>query len=225
MGDYPQDSFIFYRSFRDAIGDLSTKEQLETLLAICDYALYGIEPSLKGAPKAIFTLSKPNLDANLKRRKNGKKGGRPPKETNGSDDENHRFSEKEPNVDANGDVDVDANADAYEDGDADGGVRAPTPTKPVRKGYGKYGWVKLTDGEYSRLSNDLGQAEFERCIAYIDEAAQSTGNKNKWRDWNLVIRRCHRDGWGMNRGTTDTKNAVKTAADYDDGEAFLSCST
>lgn len=125
MGDYPQDSFIFYRSFRDAIDDLSTKEQLETLLAICDYALYGIEPSLKGAPKAIFTLSKPNLDANLKRRKNGKKGGRPPKETNGSDDENHRFSEKEPDVDA----------DADEDGDADGGVRAPTPTSyfPARR--------------------------------------------------------------------------------------------
>lgn len=47
MSDYPQDSFIFYRSFRDAIDDLNTKEQLETLLAICDYALYGIEPNLK----------------------------------------------------------------------------------------------------------------------------------------------------------------------------------
>ena len=77
-----------------------------------------------------------------------------------------------------------------------------TPAKPARKSYGQYGWVKLSDEEYSRLSNDLGQAELERCIAYIDESAQSTGNKNKWRDWNLVIRRCHRDRWGLGKGAS-----------------------
>ena len=59
--------------------------------------------------------------------------------------------------------------------------------------------MKLTDSDYSRLLNDLGQAEVERCIAYIDESAQATGNKNRWRDWNLVIRRCHRDGWGLSQ--------------------------
>lgn len=62
---------------------------------------------------------------------------------------------------------------------------------------GTYGWVKLSDEEYSRLLNELGQAELERCIQYLDESAQSNGNKNKWRDWNLVIRRCHRGGWGL----------------------------
>lgn len=77
----------------------------------------------------------------------------------------------------------------------------PTHTgKPKRKSYGQYGWVKLSDEEYNRLSNDLGEAEVKRCIAYIDEAAQLTGNKNKWRDWNLVLRRCHRDGWGLPTG-------------------------
>ena len=61
---------------------------------------------------------------------------------------------------------------------ADKPPRAPcsTPAKSTRKPYGQYGWVKLSDEEYSRLLNDLGQAEVERCIAYIDEAAQSTGN-------------------------------------------------
>lgn len=73
---------------------------------------------------------------------------------------------------------------------------APQP-QPVRKSYGSYGWVKLTDEEYHRLSNDFGEAEVKRCIAYVDESAQTTGNKNKWRDWNLVVRKCHREGWGM----------------------------
>lgn len=95
--------------------------------------------------------------------------------------------------------------------------------KSARKKYGQYGWVKLTDEEYNRLLNDLGQAEVERCIAYIDESAQSTGNKNKWRDWNLVVRRCHRDGWGLGKavGKSNSRDQVKTAADYESGDDFL----
>lgn len=62
---------------------------------------------------------------------------------------------------------------------------------------GEYGWVKLTDQQYSRLLEDLGEEELARCIRYIDESAQSSGNKNKWSDWNLVVRRCHREGWGL----------------------------
>lgn len=106
---------------------------------------------------------------------------------------------------------------------AEGMPTAPAPTKAVRKQYGQYGWVKLSNEEYCCLSSDLGQAELERCITYIDEAAQSSGNKNRWRDWNLVIRRCHRDGWGLKQGNTgsDTRNAVKTAADYESGDDFF----
>ena len=62
---------------------------------------------------------------------------------------------------------------------------------------GEYGWVQLTDEQYSRLVADYGEDETKRCIKYIDESAQSNGNKNKWKDWNLVVRRCHREGWGL----------------------------
>lgn len=72
---------------------------------------------------------------------------------------------------------------------------AHTP-KPTKTKHGQYGWVQLTDEEHSRLLNDLGESEFKRCVAYIDESAQATGNKNKWRDWNLVLRKCSREGWG-----------------------------
>ncbi len=72
--------------------------------------------------------------------------------------------------------------------------KADKPT--VRKPYGQYGWVRLTDEEYARLQAELGNEELSRCIRYIDESAQANGNKNKWKDWNLVIRKCHRDGWG-----------------------------
>ena len=70
--------------------------------------------------------------------------------------------------------------------------------------HGEYGWVKLTDEQYKQLLADLGQEELDRCIKYVDESAQSTGNRNKWKDWNLTVRKCHRDGWGRRNQTTTT---------------------
>ena len=58
------DLFVFYRSFRDAIREMDEHEQLETLLALCDYALDGIEPDLptpmqqaKAARQAYITAT------------------------------------------------------------------------------------------------------------------------------------------------------------------------
>lgn len=80
-------------------------------------------------------------------------------------------------------------------------------TKSVhRKSYGEHGRVKLSQEEYDRLVRDYGQAEAERCIAYVDELAQSTNNRPGWKDWNLVVRRCHRDGWGS-KGRNAGKNS------------------
>ena len=62
--------------------------------------------------------------------------------------------------------------------------------------FGSYGWVRLTAQEHRTLIDELGQGELVRCIAYIDESAQATGNRNRWRDWALILRRCSREGWG-----------------------------
>lgn len=85
------------------------------------------------------------------------------------------------------------------DKESTGAGAPPPPTKrkqaPKHK-YGEYGWVLLTNEQYQRLLTDLGESELGRCIQYVDESAQSSGNKNRWKDWNLVIRRCSREGWG-----------------------------
>lgn len=70
--------------------------------------------------------------------------------------------------------------------------------------HGTYGWVLLTEDEYDRLVSDLGAAEAKRCINYVDEAAEQTGNKNKWKNWYLTVRKCHRDGWGARNTKNDT---------------------
>lgn len=74
---------------------------------------------------------------------------------------------------------------------------------------GEYGWVKLSDEQMDRLVADLGESEARDCIRYVDESAQQTGNKNKWKDWNLTIRKCHREGWHKkNRGQKTPNNMV-----------------
>lgn len=75
-----KESFIFYRSFYEAIDDLPDKEQLKIYKAISKLALNDEETELTGVANTIFKLIKPQLKANNDRYENGKKGGRPKKE-------------------------------------------------------------------------------------------------------------------------------------------------
>lgn len=76
-----RDSFIFYKSFYDAVADLPKDIKLEVLTAIIEYALYGRQPeNLKPFAQGMFTLVKPNIDVNNTRLRNGKHGGRPKKQ-------------------------------------------------------------------------------------------------------------------------------------------------
>ena len=85
-----RDSFVFYRSYRDALRTLPKRDQLNALNAVMDYALDGEDPEVSGSASGMFMLIKPQIDANNRKYENGRKGaqygvkgGRPknPKET------------------------------------------------------------------------------------------------------------------------------------------------
>ena len=69
-----RESFVFYRSFKDAMEVLNDTDKLIVYEAIADYALNMQEPHLSGFPRSLFTLIKPQLDANWRRYENGKRG-------------------------------------------------------------------------------------------------------------------------------------------------------
>jgi len=71
-----RDSFVFYRSFAEAIEELDEDLRLKCFDAIVAYGIHGKETKLDGIPKLIFTMAKPQLDANNKKYVNGKKGGK-----------------------------------------------------------------------------------------------------------------------------------------------------
>lgn len=69
-----RDSFICYRSFIEAARDLPKEERIDLYEAIFDLALDEKENTLSGIASTIFKVIKPNLLANTKRYKDGKKG-------------------------------------------------------------------------------------------------------------------------------------------------------
>ena len=89
-----KDSFVFYRSFFEALKSVPKKHRLEIYDAVFTYAFESSEPSLSGVPRALWELIRPQLDASERRYENakkngeygkmgaeyGKKGGRPKKE-------------------------------------------------------------------------------------------------------------------------------------------------
>lgn len=98
-----KESVVFYKSFYDAIEALPVKYRADVYAAVCRYSFYGEIPELDGVPKALFIVMKANIDASEKRYtaavENGKKGGRPKKDSEKTEEteENPIETESKPN--------------------------------------------------------------------------------------------------------------------------------
>lgn len=137
-----RDSLIFYSSFAKAIKRLPDAEQLKALWAIIDYGLEDMEPEDDGGTyMAIFDMAKPQIDANIKRKADGAKGGRPAKQTymeeiSGNEDEKPVVKKKKKEA-------------------------KPEDNSPV------VGYIPLVDGtEYAVTENAL--AEWQKLYPAID---------------------------------------------------------
>lgn len=116
----PNESMVFYSSFSKAIKRLPEDEQLKALWSIIDYGIDGKEPERDGLFMVAFDMAKPQIDANIKRKENGLKGGR--KKTNGYENEKPMVLENEtngyenekPNVNVNANVNANANVNVKE---------------------------------------------------------------------------------------------------------------
>lgn len=200
--------FTFYESFYKAVKRIKDPEsRAQAYDAICAYALYGQEPNLDSFSdfSAIaFELIKPNLDSSRKKAENGKAGGskkqnKSKKEANKKQEqiESEKENEDEKEKEKENKIEIEKECEYN---------NTPIIEKVEKIKFGEYGWVKLKPEDYSRLISDYGESEVKRAIRYIDESSQSSGNKNKWKDWNLVVRRCIREGWGARQKQKDNGN-------------------
>ena len=69
-----RDSFVCYKSFYDAIKQLSDEDFARCMRAICEYALNGAEVDIQGVSSVVFQLVKPQIDANNRKFLNGMRG-------------------------------------------------------------------------------------------------------------------------------------------------------
>lgn len=115
-----RDSFIFYKSFRDALQEVSEDVRLQIYDAIVDYSLGIVDKvEFRGVAKIAWLLIKPQLDANIKRYLNGCKGGAPKgnqnarktteKQPKNNQRLNEKTTEKQPNNNVNENVNVNVN--------------------------------------------------------------------------------------------------------------------
>ena len=101
-----RDSIIFYRSFYESVEGMSPIVKAEVYDAIFKYALDFKEPEFTdNVAKALFTLIKPQLDANIKRFENGKK----PKTKRNESKIEAKDKQKESKVEANNNVNNNVN--------------------------------------------------------------------------------------------------------------------
>lgn len=105
-----RDSMIFYRSFYEAIKELSKEQQGEIYNAIFSYGLDFLEPELKGISKTIWTLIKPQIDANIKRYNNGKVEKTKQKLSETEAKDKQKLSKTEANVNVNVNVNKNNNS-------------------------------------------------------------------------------------------------------------------
>lgn len=110
-----RDTFIFYRSFKESMSDLSDTDKLIMYEAITDYSLDMKEPELTGFPKALFSLIRPFLDANTQRWKNGCKGGAPEGNKNAQKQPKNNQSTTKKQANKDKDVNKDKNIDKEKD--------------------------------------------------------------------------------------------------------------
>lgn len=68
-------------------------------------------------------------------------------------------------------------------------------TKQIKHIYGEYGRIRLTDAEYEKLVKDYGKELIDRQIEKLDEYVESNNNKNRYTNFNLVLRRSIKQKW------------------------------
>ena len=106
-----RDSFIFYRSFFEASKHLTTEQKSDLFTAICRYSLDNEEMQLDDMCSAMFSLIKPQLQANYKRWQNGCKK----KQTISKPEakQKQKRSKQQANVNVNDNVNVNVNERVY----------------------------------------------------------------------------------------------------------------
>ena len=109
-----KESFVFYRSFYEAIQMLPSEDRLQIYDAISELALNGNQTETTGYASVVMKLIEPQILANNRKYKNACKGGRPKNQTETKPKPNVNQTETKPKPNEN--VNVNENENKNENG-------------------------------------------------------------------------------------------------------------
>lgn len=175
-----RDSVVFYRSFYEAVKELPPEEFKKSVSAIMEYGLNDLEPETSGIERTIYLLSKPQIDANNKRYKNGTKGGRPITEQK----PNNNQTETKPKPNHN---QTETKAEHKEK------VNVNVKDKVKDKESVCTRFVPPTHQDVSDYCQEKGytNVDIERFIDFYESKGWMVG-KNKMKDWRAAVRNWNR---------------------------------
>ena len=196
MSDTERESFVFYRSFYEAIKDVPKKYRSVIYEAVFEYVFDSQEPSLSGVPSALWKLIRPQIDASQKRYENSKKGaeygkmGGRPKKTKESEKPLKGYEEKplkgkkvetlNVNVNSNSNSNVNENVNVNSSG-PDGEQKTHTYSTSETEPTGRPSNLDVL-GELVSKGYQLTPASIKSFMEYNDERG--------WKmDWRLALKR------------------------------------
>lgn len=182
-----RESFVFYKSFRDAIETLPKDEQLKAYKFIAFFALDGEEPSENTtAAYGIFLMAKPLINANNKRYLNGCKGGRPKgAKTKRKPKRNLTKTKIKPNDNDNDNVNVNDNVNENE---------KEKSAYALKKKREQVRFHAPTLSEVKDYCTERGNGvDAQRFIDYYTSNGWKVG-KNSMKDWKAAVRTWERNG-------------------------------
>jgi hypothetical protein len=177
-----RESTVFYRSFYEAIKELDADTQAQVYSAIFEYALNFNELELKGVSKTVFTLIKPQLDANQKRYENGNK----PKVKQVISKQEAKPKQDISKVEANVNVNVNDNANVNDNENVNANVsrsrfRAPTYDEIL-------GYMKEKNALAGNVWNDIKLLTESKAFFNHYESNGWMVGKNKMKNWEAAVR-------------------------------------
>ena len=205
-----KDSFVFYRSFYEALQNVPKKHRTEVYEAVFEYAFESREPSISGVPRALWELIRPQLDASQKRYENAKKGaeygklgGRPrKKEENKKPLKGYESETLNVNVNENVNDNVNVNVNVNDNvNDKRTSVKRFTPP---------------TAEEVQAYCNERNNGvDGQHFVDYYEARGWKIGGKQPMKDWKAAVRTWERSGYNK----PQTANTSTGAFQY--GEAEL----
>lgn len=173
--------FTFYESFASALARIKSKAaRCDAYDAICNFALYGIEPDLDSIPDAAaiaFDLIRPTLEASKRKAENGKRGGKTEaneKQTVSKTEANRKQTVSEKENEKENEKEGEIENECY---------IARTRTR----------FVPPTLDEVIAYCQERGNSvDAERFVSFYESNGWKVG-KNPMKDWKAAVRTWERD--------------------------------